>query len=99
MCVLLAQLGKMRPSQILAAVVAMSSVTHAMTDAFDNIHGLTDVKNVLFGRQNDGMSSWFELGRRRILMIYVRLRQRLRRLNQHTAITKLGTAHSNRDGR
>lgn len=45
----------MRPSQILAAVVAMSSVTHAI-DAFDNIHGLTDVKNVLFGRQNDSTS-------------------------------------------
>ncbi|KAF1836950.1 hypothetical protein BDW02DRAFT_587016 [Decorospora gaudefroyi] len=43
----------MRPSQILAAVVAMSSVTHAMSDAFDNIHGLADVKDVLLGRQND----------------------------------------------
>ena len=43
----------MRPSQILAAVVAMSSVTHAMTDAFDNIHGVADVKNILFGRQDD----------------------------------------------
>ncbi|EFQ88125.1 hypothetical protein CFE70_009947 [Pyrenophora teres f. teres 0-1] len=45
----------MRPSQILAAVVAFSSATHAisMADAFDNIHGLTDVKEVLFGRQNN----------------------------------------------
>jgi hypothetical protein len=45
----------MRPSQILAAVVAMSSVTHAMNvkHAFDNIHGLTDVKNVLLGRQDN----------------------------------------------
>jgi hypothetical protein len=47
----------MRPSQILAAVVAMSSVTHAMNvkHAFDNIHGLTDVKNVLLGRQDNSM--------------------------------------------
>lgn len=37
---------------MLAAVVAMSSVTHALSDAFDNIHGLGDVKNVLFGRQD-----------------------------------------------
>jgi hypothetical protein len=47
---------KMRPSQILAAVVAMSSVTHAMSDAFDNIHGVADVKNILFGRQDDSTS-------------------------------------------
>jgi hypothetical protein len=57
----------MRPSQILAAVVAMSSVTHAMSDAFDNIHGMTDVKNVLFGRQDD--STWRKpRGPRRSLM-------------------------------
>lgn len=43
----------MRPSQLLAAVLAMSSATAAMSDAFDNIHGLADVKNVLFGRQDD----------------------------------------------
>jgi len=43
----------MRPSQILAAVVAFSSATHAISDAFENIHGLTDVKEVLFGRQNN----------------------------------------------
>ena len=45
----------MRPSQLLAAVVAMSSVTHAMNvkHAFDNINGLTDVKNVLMGRQDN----------------------------------------------
>ncbi|KAH6859033.1 hypothetical protein J4E91_007856 [Alternaria rosae] len=45
----------MRPSQLLAAVVAMSSVTQAMNvkHAFDNIHGLTDVKNVLMGRQDN----------------------------------------------
>ncbi|KAJ6281085.1 hypothetical protein J3E71DRAFT_241360 [Bipolaris maydis] len=43
----------MRPARILAAVVAMSSVTHAISDAFDNIHGLADVKEVLFGRQDN----------------------------------------------
>lgn len=58
----------MRPSQILAAVVAFSSATHAISDAFDNIHGLVEAKNVLFGRQNNDnnnnndsmyfMSSW-----------------------------------------
>jgi hypothetical protein len=47
----------MRPTQLLAAVVAMSSVTTALSDAFDNIHGMSDVKNVLFGRQDDSMSS------------------------------------------
>jgi len=43
----------MRPSQLLAAVLAMSSVSAAMSDAFDNIHGLAGVKEVLFGRQAD----------------------------------------------
>lgn len=43
----------MRPSQLLAAVLAVSSTTAALSDAFDNIHGLAEVKNVLFGRQND----------------------------------------------
>jgi hypothetical protein len=43
----------MRPARILAAVVAMSSVTHAISDAFDNIHGLAEAKEALFGRQND----------------------------------------------
>lgn len=43
----------MRPSQLLSAVLAMSSVSAAMSDAFDNIHGLGDVKNVLFGRQDN----------------------------------------------
>jgi len=45
----------MRPAQLLAAVVAMSSVSHALSDAFDNIHGMSDVKHALFGRQ-DGKS-------------------------------------------
>jgi hypothetical protein len=46
----------MRPSQLLAAVFAVSSVTSAMSvaDAFDNVHGLAEVRDVLFGRQNDG---------------------------------------------
>jgi hypothetical protein len=43
----------MRPTQLLAAVVAFSSVTTAISDAFDNIHGLGDAKNALFGRQDD----------------------------------------------
>ncbi|KAJ4377408.1 hypothetical protein N0V83_000233 [Neocucurbitaria cava] len=43
----------MRPSQVLAAVLAMSSVSVAISDAFDNIHGLAEVKDVLFGRQDD----------------------------------------------
>ena len=43
----------MRPTQLLAAVVAMSSVTNALSDAFDNIHGLSEAKNILFGRQDD----------------------------------------------
>ncbi|CAO2647806.1 Nn.00g087280.m01.CDS01 [Neocucurbitaria sp. VM-36] len=43
----------MRPSQLLAAVLAMSSVSVAISDAFDNIHDLAAVKNVLFGRQDD----------------------------------------------
>ncbi len=56
-------LDKMRPSQILAAVVAMSSVTHAMNvkHAFDNIHGLTDVKNVLLGRQDNSMWRFLQI--------------------------------------
>tara|TARA_R110002003_G_scaffold127_10_gene11970 strand:+ start:8899 stop:9042 length:144 start_codon:yes stop_codon:yes gene_type:complete len=44
----------MRPTQLLAVVVAMSSVASAI-DAFDNIHGMSDVKAALFGRQDDSM--------------------------------------------
>lgn len=40
---------------MLAAVVAMSSVTSALSGAFDNVHGLANAKNVLFGRQDDSM--------------------------------------------
>ena len=43
----------MRPTQVLAAVMAMSSVSVAISDAFDNIHGLSEVKHVLFGRQDN----------------------------------------------
>ncbi|KAH8732317.1 hypothetical protein GQ44DRAFT_697444 [Phaeosphaeriaceae sp. PMI808] len=43
----------MRPTQVLVAVMAMSSVSVAISDAFDNIHGLGDVKHMLFGRQDD----------------------------------------------
>lgn len=46
----------MRPSQLLAAVLAMSSVTAAMPDVFANIHGLGDVRNI-FVRQNDNSAS------------------------------------------
>jgi hypothetical protein len=49
----------MRPSQLLAAVFAMSSITSAMSmsDAFDGVHGLAEVRDVLFGRQNDDSKS------------------------------------------
>jgi hypothetical protein len=49
----------MRPSQLLAVVFAVSSVTSAMSvaDAFDNVHGLAEVRDVLFGRQNDDSKS------------------------------------------
>jgi hypothetical protein len=43
----------MRPSQLLAAVLAMSSTTVALSGAFDNIHGVADAKNILFGRQDN----------------------------------------------
>jgi hypothetical protein len=45
----------MRPSQLLGAVLALSSVSMAMTDAFANIHGMDGVKDVLFGRQDNSM--------------------------------------------
>lgn len=45
----------MRPSQLLAGLLAMTSVTAAMPDAFANIHGLGDVKNI-FARQEDSTS-------------------------------------------
>jgi hypothetical protein len=49
--------ANMRPAQLLAAVVAVSSVTSALSGAWDNVYGLADVKNVLMGRQDDRMST------------------------------------------
>lgn len=46
----------MRPSQLFAGLLAMTSVTAAMPDAFANIHGLGDVRNI-FARQNDSTST------------------------------------------
>ncbi|KAI8937114.1 hypothetical protein NX059_006328 [Plenodomus lindquistii] len=45
----------MRPSQILAAVMAMSSLSAAMqvSDVLDNIHGVANVKDILLGRQDN----------------------------------------------
>lgn len=43
----------MRPSQLLAAVLAISHTTVALSEAFDNFHGLGDVKHMFVGRQND----------------------------------------------
>ncbi|KAJ4305246.1 hypothetical protein N0V90_000777 [Kalmusia sp. IMI 367209] len=42
----------MRPSQLLAAVVALSSVTAASSDVFDSINALGDVKHMFFPRQD-----------------------------------------------
>lgn len=42
----------MRPSQLLAGLLAMTSVTAAMPDAFANFHGLGDVRSI-FARQDD----------------------------------------------
>ena len=46
----------MRPSQLLAGLLALTSATAAMPDAFANIHGLGDVKNI-FARQDDSTSA------------------------------------------
>lgn len=46
----------MRPSQLLAAVVALSSVTAAFPDIFENVNALGDVKNVIYGRQDNSES-------------------------------------------
>ncbi|KAF2712294.1 hypothetical protein K504DRAFT_464379 [Pleomassaria siparia CBS 279.74] len=52
----------MRPSQLLVAAVAVSSVSAAWADDFGNqfsdvIYGRSEVKNVLYGRQNDDKST------------------------------------------
>lgn len=46
----------MRPSQLLAGLLAMTSVTAAMPDAFANFHGLGDVRSI-FARQDDKSAS------------------------------------------
>ncbi|KAJ4350263.1 uncharacterized protein N0V89_008884 [Didymosphaeria variabile] len=43
----------MRPSQLLAAVVALSSVTAATSNVFDSINALADAKHMLFARQDN----------------------------------------------
>jgi hypothetical protein len=42
----------MRPAQLLAAVVALSSVSAAWPDVFDKGNALAQVNNVLYGRQD-----------------------------------------------
>ena len=44
----------MKPSQLLAGLLAMTSVTAAMPDAFANFHGLGDVRSI-FARQDDSV--------------------------------------------
>jgi hypothetical protein len=44
----------MRPSQLLAGLLAMTSVSAALPDAFANFHGLGDVRSI-FARQDDSM--------------------------------------------
>lgn len=44
----------MRPSQLLAGLLAMTSVSAAMPDAFANFHGLGDVRSI-FARQDDSV--------------------------------------------
>jgi hypothetical protein len=43
----------MRPSQLLAAAVALSSVAAAWPDVFENVNALGDVKNAIYGRQDN----------------------------------------------
>jgi hypothetical protein len=47
----------MRPSQLLAAVVALSSVSAAWPDVFENVNALGEVKNALYGRQDNTESA------------------------------------------
>jgi hypothetical protein len=44
----------MRPSQLLAGLLAMTSVSAALPDAFANFHGLGDVRSI-FARQDDSV--------------------------------------------
>ncbi|KAF2687011.1 hypothetical protein K458DRAFT_184440 [Lentithecium fluviatile CBS 122367] len=47
----------MRPSQLLAAVVALSSVTAAWPDVFGNAPALGDINNIIYGRQDNTESA------------------------------------------
>ncbi|KAF2263765.1 hypothetical protein CC78DRAFT_266744 [Lojkania enalia] len=48
----------MRPSQLLAAVVALSSLSAAWPDAFvDSVRAVGDVHNIIYGRQDNADSS------------------------------------------
>lgn len=47
----------MRPSQLLATVVALSSVSAAWPDIFGDVHALGSVENVIYGRQDNPQSS------------------------------------------
>lgn len=47
----------MRPTQLLAAVFAVSSVSAAWPQAFDGINGLAEVKNMIYGRQDNQENS------------------------------------------
>ncbi|ORY14271.1 hypothetical protein BCR34DRAFT_560562 [Clohesyomyces aquaticus] len=47
----------MRPSQLLAAVVALSSLSAAWPDVFDGVNALADVRHALYGRQDNSESS------------------------------------------
>lgn len=47
----------MRPSQLLAAVVALSSVSAAWPDVFGDVHALGSVENLIYGRQDNSESA------------------------------------------
>lgn len=47
----------MRPSQLLASVMAMASLSAAIPDAFSGSHALAEFKNVLVGRQDKSSQS------------------------------------------
>ncbi|KAF2464688.1 uncharacterized protein BDR25DRAFT_329012 [Lindgomyces ingoldianus] len=47
----------MRPTQLLAAVVALSSLSAAWPEAFHNANALADVREALYGRQDNSGSS------------------------------------------
>lgn len=47
----------MRPSQFLAAVLAVSSVSAAWPEVLDGVNGLANVKNMIYGRQDNNQNS------------------------------------------